>query len=110
MSNGEAYNLEVPLGRIPLDRFIALFAEVGIDDRTTTLRIVVDGKEIQRRTLPFAIDLGNRQWKETSIAADEGKNGAPLKFEEMGVWDKTFSNANIAVLMDNIRQYLGPPV
>jgi hypothetical protein len=97
--HGESYSLESPISanKIPLHDFVALFCEVGITDDTTILRIVVNGREIQRRTLPFVINLGDRKWKNVSIG------GAPLEFTEYGIRDMTFSNEKIQALVENVR-------
>ena len=46
--NSEPYALEIPLGAegIPIDRFIFLFCDVGLQEKTTILRAFVDDKEV----------------------------------------------------------------
>jgi hypothetical protein len=77
--HGETYPLEIPLGRrgVPFGEFTHLLCEAGSASSYSFLRVLVNGKEVQRRSLPFPIDLGSRDWR-TILGADaDGRNSRP---------------------------------
>lgn len=78
--NGENYSLEARIGRkgLPLAQWLFLEAEVAILEKSTKLALSVNGKEIQRRILPFRINLGDDHWgKKGTIGSDRtgSRNG-----------------------------------
>jgi hypothetical protein len=108
-ANGEPYALEIPLGSdgIPIDRFIFLFCDAGIQESSTILRAFVDDKEVANRTLPFKLNFGKLDWQSRAIGADiNGQDNAPFKIAEMGLYHKTLTSHDRSALMDNFRTYL----
>src|ERR1019366_7251474 len=69
--SGEHYPLEVKLGGdgIPIDKFVALFCEIGIAKNSTSIRILVNEREIAHRDLSFALKLGKMDWKPGALGA-----------------------------------------
>jgi hypothetical protein len=112
--HGEAYPLEVRVGRdgIPIDEFVVLFCEAGIQSRSTALRILVNGKEVARRIIPEALDLGTRDWKPGSLGAPIiGENGGGVfLLSELGIFSTTLTDAEIGGLVQNVRNYMGLPL
>lgn len=104
-THGETYSIEIPIdsGKIPLDRPIILFSEVGLTENSTLLRVVVDGHEVVRRTLPFAIDLGSLKWNAGTLG------GVPLRLMEVGNYPKALTNDEVSKLSENVRQYYKRP-
>jgi hypothetical protein len=82
--NKEPFSLEVPIASddIPLNRYIFLYCEVALQENSTVLRIIVDGKQIASRTFGVRVELGKDYWKWTrsTFGADtNGQNNAPFK-------------------------------
>lgn len=93
--HGSSYHLDIALGRngIPVGQFIILFCEIGVGSNYSFFRAVVNGKEVQRRDLPFAVDLGSKQWS--------GKIGADINGKNNGAFDlMTFVAVNSLTLSD----------
>jgi hypothetical protein len=106
---GESYPLEVKLGQggVPIDKFIMLLCEAGIDDDTTILRLSVNGKEIERRRLSFAVDLGDRKWGAGSALGANaiGQNNGVFMLAELGAWGETFSNEDTSKMLKNVTDF-----
>ena len=106
---GESYPLEVKLGQggIPIDKFIMLLCEAGVDADATILRISVNGKEIQRRKLSFAVNLGDRKWGAgSSVGANSiGQDNGVFMMAELGVWSETLSKEDTAKMLKNVTEY-----
>jgi hypothetical protein len=49
----------------------------------------VDGHEVVRRTLPFAIDLGSLKWNAGTLG------GVPLRLIEVGNYPKALTNDEV---------------
>lgn len=82
--NKEPFSLEVPIASddIPLTRYIFLYCEVALQESSTQLRIIVDGKQVNSRTFGVRVELGKDYWKWTrsTFGADtDGQNNAPFK-------------------------------
>jgi hypothetical protein len=75
------------------------------------LRVVVNGREIKRRTLDgLSINLGSMEWKVTSLGANiGGEDNGILRFFELGVNPFTLTNDEIEKLVANIRDYMKLP-
>jgi hypothetical protein len=103
---GESFPLEIPMksGKIPLDGYVVLICEIGLTEDSTILRVVVDRREVQRRTLPFAISLGTQNWNAGTFG------GVPLRVIEWGNYNKALTNDDIRKLVDNVRQYIKLPI
>ncbi|MGA8594900.1 MAG: hypothetical protein WB676_09170 [Bryobacteraceae bacterium] len=95
------YDLEAKLYRseVPVDAFFTLFCEVALTDSESVLRIVVDKKEIRRRTIPTNIELGDGSWKPNL------GGGATFMFLEGGIMVSAITNKDIARLVDNQQQF-----
>ncbi|HML13824.1 MAG TPA: hypothetical protein VK456_10980 [Xanthobacteraceae bacterium] len=102
---GESYPLEINITKIPVDRFIMLSCEVGIEHDYTLLRVRVNGRDVEHRRLSFPIDLGDRKWGPgTTIGANGiGANNGAFMLVELGASDSTFSRSEIDKLFDNVR-------
>jgi hypothetical protein len=108
-SNGEPYSLEIPLGNdgIPIDRYIFLFCEAGLKERSTILKVFVDDKEVASRTVPFRLNFGKLDWTIRTIGADaSGQNNAPFKMAEFGLYHATFTLTQKRKLIENFKKYL----
>jgi amino acid transporter len=103
---GESYPLEIPIasGKIPLTSYVVLFCEIGFTKDSTILRVGVNKAEVQRRTLPFVIDLGSQNWNAGTFC------GVPLRITEWGNYNKALTNDDINKLVDNVRQYVKLPL
>lgn len=108
--HSEVYSLEIPIGNdgIPLNRFIFLSCEVGVADASSTLRVLIDGKEIVYRTFPFRIDLGSKDWVNSSIGADGNgqNNGAFETLAMRAMGHLTFLNKQLADFIKINRKFL----
>jgi hypothetical protein len=102
---GEAYPLEVKLGDggIPIDQFVTLFCEVGIAKNSTTMRILVNEREVARRDFSFPLNLGKMDWKPGALGAPViGTNqGGVFLLSEIGVYPKTMTSAEVHALVEN---------
>jgi hypothetical protein len=70
--HNEPYSLEVKLGHdgVPVDQVIALFCEVALVEDAIILRVVVNWREIKRRSLEgLSINLGDMKWTATTLGA-----------------------------------------
>ncbi len=92
-TRGESYSIQLPIGKdgIPMGRFIHLVCEGGSSSNSSFLRILVDGKQIQRRDFPLPIDMGNRLWQLTIGADSEKKNNATFALAEVIFYTMTFN-------------------
>jgi hypothetical protein len=105
--HGEPYPLEIPLGRdgIPLGQFVVLVCETGIASNYAFVRVVMNGRELRRRDLPFSVDLGSRQWK-TNLGADaNGQNSGAFEISEFGGLATSLTDDEIGKLTKNVRDY-----
>jgi hypothetical protein len=106
---GEAYPLEVKIGDdgIPIDQFVVLFCEVGVTDTSTTMRILVNDKEVARRDLAFPLNLGRIDWKPGALGAPvTGINqGGVFLLSEFGVYPTTLTSAEIQGLVKNANEF-----
>ena len=97
------YDLEARLHRseLPIDEFITLFCELANHDHQSTMRIVVNGKEIRRRTIPatlsFRGDWGG-DWK------PQIGGGALFSLITTAVWSNTVPNDKIQKISDDSRR------
>jgi hypothetical protein len=110
---GEIYPLEIKLGEngLPIDRFVALFFEVGLDTSKTLLRVRLNKKVIAQRTLTFKINLGSLDWHPGSLGAPilgQNQNGVFLLFELI-LYKTTFTSQESSKLVQNISDYLKIP-
>jgi len=108
-ARGETYPLEVKLGQggIPIDRFIMLLCEAGVDEDMTILRVSVNGKEILRRVLSFPVDLGDRKWGPGSALGANaiGQENGIFMLAELGAWAETFSKDDTAKMLKNVTDF-----
>lgn len=101
---GDKYPLETNIGDdgVPLNKFIALFSQVAITDKTTILRLSVNDKEIIRRTMPFVIKIP----KETNWQPARIGGGSFLLFE-IGALPFSISNGSLHKLWMLDKKSLG---
>lgn len=106
---GESYPLEIKLGHggIPIDKFIMLICEAGVDEGSTVLRVSVNGKEIQRRKLAFQVNLGERKWGPgTTVGANAiGQSNGVLMLMELGAYADTFSKDEVSKMLKNVMDF-----
>jgi hypothetical protein len=105
--HGEAYSLEVPLGRngIPVGKFIYLLCEIGVASDRSYIRIMLDDRVLSYRILYFPIDLGGTKWT-GSLGADlNGRNNAAFALGEAGIFDRTLSKEEFARLSLNAKNF-----
>jgi hypothetical protein len=95
--HGETYPLNVPYGTsgIPIDRYVFLYCDAGIDRKSTTIRLFIDGKQIQRRTFDLPIELGSNKWRVTIGADNNGQNKGPFKMAYFAVGHATETEVQI---------------
>lgn len=102
---GEAYPLEVKLGDggIPIDQFVVLFCEIGIAKNSTTMRVLVNEKEVARRDLAFPLILGKMDWKPGTLGAPAtGTNqGGVFLLSEIGIYPRTMTSEEVHGLVEN---------
>lgn len=100
--HGEKYPLETNIGPdgIPQYKFIGLFNQVGLTEKTTILRITVNNREVIRRTLPFAIDLGDTKWPPIILGG-----GASFKLTEFASFASSLPNKTISALWANVQSF-----
>jgi hypothetical protein len=106
---GETYALEIPYGPtgLPIDRYIFLYCDAGIDKQTTTLRVFVDGKEIKSRTFDLAVEIGSHNWQKITFGADNnGQLNAPFKVAMLSFGRQTLTKTQIRNENDRVVQYL----
>jgi hypothetical protein len=104
---GDIYPLEarVAIDAIPLHEMIYLAGEMGIDKDSTFLRILLDGEEVARRSIPGQIDAGSRQWVKgggTFGADAEGKNNGSFTLGEVVVTNRTLDDQDL----EHMKYYL----
>jgi hypothetical protein len=108
-TRGETYALEVSLGSegVPLGRLIFLTCQVGVSANATHLRVLVNRKDVQNRSYPFAIDLGSKAWVKGTIGADnKGEHNSAFEIFSAGFGHVTMPDKDIASLIARLSQYL----
>jgi hypothetical protein len=110
---GESYPLEVRLGHggIPIDKFVALFCEVGVAKNSSILRVIVNEKEVATRKLSFPLNLGKMDWKPGSLGQPLiGVNqGGVFMLTELGIYGQTMTSKEIHALVENVRGFYKQP-
>jgi hypothetical protein len=110
---GESYPLEIKVGTggLPIDQFVALFCEVGVDKDSTTLRVLANEREIARRDLGFPINLGKMDWKAGALGAPANgiNQGGIFLLSELGAYAGTMTTANVHALVENVRGFYKQP-
>jgi hypothetical protein len=107
-THGDSYHVEIPVGDkggIPVDRYIFLYCEAAIGKDSTVARVMIDGKEVRRRVLNFAMDLGKQDWKQVGV---DGKteNGANFKPSKLGIGQEALSDSDIRAHYVQFAQFL----
>jgi hypothetical protein len=107
---GNTQSLDVPIGSggIPFAKFIFLTNEVGLGTNNTYLRTLINGKEVQSRSLSFRMDLGSRRWTQGAIGADSrGKNSGAFEALALGaIGHVTLTDREIDSLIRRSTQFL----
>lgn len=93
-TRGETYPLEFPTtGKtLVIGQPVYLLLECGIIDLQTKIHAVINGYEVVRRTLPFPINLGARDWKDITVGANKaGRDGGAFVLAEFGIVKTTLN-------------------
>lgn len=105
----ETNSLEVHVGNdgVPIYRKIFLVCETGVKGNETHMRVLVDGVEVARKTIPRRIDLGSRDWTKATVGADiKGKQGSAFTILTWSFGHVTMTNENIAKMNEIMQTYL----
>jgi len=106
---GESYPLEARVGKngIPIDAFVVLLCEAGVDRTSTHPKIFVNKQLIAWRDIPIAINFGTRDWHAGSLGAPlTGKNQYGIfEIAEIAVSSTAFSDGEISKLVDNASKF-----
>ena len=98
-NKGEPHPIHIPLGGtngIPMARFFYLACELGIDNNSTLLRVIVDGNVYGSTRLPYRIDISSIDIPNGVMGADlEGKNGNSFDLQEFAVYSILLSDEDI---------------
>jgi len=89
---GETYPLEVKVGHngVPLGQFVYVLCEIGVGNDTSTMSVLVNGKEVAYRIIPRVIDLGSCDWKTGTLGANqEGKDFGAFALAEFFMFSIT---------------------
>jgi hypothetical protein len=109
-TRGDVQSVDLPVGPggVPIARFVAVTCQVGLATNQTFMRVLLDEREVQARSLPFRMDLGSRSWTRGTWGADNaGQNNAAfeaLAFAAMG--HTTLTDKNVKDLIGRLREYL----
>jgi hypothetical protein len=99
---GEQYAVRAPtgIGGVQFNQFLYLNCEVGIRERSTFLRVLVDGREIGNIDIPSRIDAGAISIPGSVTGADiDGANGAAFDEIESAIFTMTLTTAEIGSLL-----------
>jgi hypothetical protein len=104
----QTMDLGIGTGGIPINRFVFLTCQVGLDSNETYLRMWINENEVQSRTLPFQMDLGSRQWAHETIGDDlQGQNDAAFDLlDKLAIGNSTLNNQEIGRLFKGLRTHL----
>lgn len=102
----ETYSLDVPIGSegVPMGRYIYLICEAATSSNSSFMRILVDGKEIQRRDFKFPIDMGSRQWSMAVGGDSEGKNNAAFALAEVIILSMSITRKEMKVIYSDLKE------
>lgn len=105
-TRGEAYPLEFPTGGKTLVIGVPayLILECGIINSQTIIHAVVNGVEVARRVLPFAISLGGGEFKDITVGANKDKTEfGGFVLGEFGILKGTMSETQYEQMNTYIR-------
>jgi hypothetical protein len=108
---GNTQSLDMPIGSdgIPLGKFVFLTNEVGVATNATYLRTLINGKEVESRSLKVRMDLGSRNWvTDGTIGADrQGKNNGAFDTLALGeVSHVTLTDVGVGSTIKRVSKYL----
>jgi hypothetical protein len=109
-TRGDVQSVDLPVGPggVPIVRFVVITCQVGLGTNQTSMRVLLDEREVQARTLPYRMDLGSRSWTRGTLGADNGgQNNAAfeaLAFAAMG--HTTLTDKDVKNLIGGLRKYL----
>jgi hypothetical protein len=95
----EQYPLEMPIvgETLSVGMPAYLLLECGVSNARTIIHVVVNGVEVARRSLPFAIDFGSRNWKNITVGANSsGQSGGAFVLAEFGILKATLAPVDFA--------------
>jgi dihydroxyacetone kinase DhaKLM complex PTS-EIIA-like component DhaM len=82
--HGDIQSIDLAIGKdIPIYKFVGLTCQVGLGTNETYLQVLIDGKQVQAKTVTVRMDLGSRQWNGTIGADLKGQNNAA--FESLAI-------------------------
>jgi hypothetical protein len=108
-AHGEPNLIKSPIGNggVPFGKFFYLVCELGIDDQSTVMRMIIDDKEFKSDKLPFKIDLGGIDIPGGVVGADlNGENGSSFDMVRLFVFSKTFTTPQIVALKKTMADYI----
>ena len=93
---GSSYDLEAKFDKeeLPSGQRIVLTCEVALLDNISILRILVNTKEIERRTVPARLLLGLTEWRQSQIGG-----GAPFAISTLLAGSAAASNDEISKIV-----------
>ncbi len=106
-AKNEPHPIQIPVGGagIPIHEFFYLGCEVGLTDRETLLRIIVDGRELRTLTLPFRADIGSLDVPNGVFGADlNGGNCAQVDLAEIVVYSGTLDPTGVKAFSDHFQK------
>jgi hypothetical protein len=103
------YDLEAKLyhTEVPVDEMAIITCEVAEDTNTTVLRIAVNDREIIRRTINDAVDLGN--WTKSNLRSARIGGGQGYRLAGWGMWPYAISTNEMLQHVDALKPKLTPP-
>jgi hypothetical protein len=99
--HGETYPIEANSGGegVPENQLIRVLCETAILERSTSLRLSLNGAILTQRTLPFAVDLGNRNWINSHLGSNAQGNGqGSFVIRRLAIWPVTIGTQGSADL------------
>lgn len=107
---GDSESIDLSIGRkgVPLNKFVFVTCQVGLETTKTYMRVLLNGEEVGSRALPFRMDLGSRQWTTGSLGADsQGRNNSAFESLALAAMGHvTLTDDQLLHLLEDFRTYL----
>jgi hypothetical protein len=106
---GNPYLLDMQLGGegVPLDRFFDLICEVGLREKSTMMRILINGKQVRYREIPSKVNLGDFNVHGGVVGANmQGNFGAQFDVATIGISAITLCDCQADIV---IKPFKTPP-
>jgi hypothetical protein len=96
--HGTVHPLEMRIGSegVPLHELVGILAEIGFTEKSTILRVAVNGEEISRTTLPLIIDMSGAPNGGNLGSNQSGEQHGNFVIKRLTVWQVALSTSNIA--------------